>query len=285
MQARRLSPARRAGRARGIPRAAPSERARRFLEAGKARAARPRPDADSALATSAGAGIRRRDPPDPRGAAGRLGVPPPGGAPGGADVFVRFDLAPRRAVFGGAAEDVAHNVTSAKLPTLPEWTVIPRLDPPGPRLVRTRVVAERGSRPLSGGAPVVAGLGGVLLFLAAGCGLVELLPALRERPLAARLGWSYLLGVAAVAGSTYVLGIAFDVRIRRGVVLAPAAVLVVAGLLARTLRRGTPRAARAPPAARRRSRRSRRVRGLGLDRRRPLRGGADAAERRLSTGK
>lgn len=67
-----------------------------------------------------------------------------------------------------------------------------------------------------------------------------MLPSLRERPFAARLGWSYLLGVAAVAGSTYLLGIAFDVRIRRGVVLAPVAALVVVGLVARTLRRGSP---------------------------------------------
>jgi len=96
---------------------------------------------------------------------------------------------------------------------------------------------------MSGGAPVIAGLGGILLFLVAGRGLVELLPALRERPLAARLGWSYLLGVAVVAGSTYVLGLAFDIRIRRGVVLAPALLLVVGGLLARVLRRGAPGAA------------------------------------------
>jgi len=96
---------------------------------------------------------------------------------------------------------------------------------------------------MTGGAPVIAGVGGVLLFLVAGRGLVELLPALRERPLAARLGWSYLLGVAAVAGSTYVLGLAFDIRIRRGVVLAPALLLVVGGLLARVLRRGAPGAA------------------------------------------
>jgi hypothetical protein len=103
---------------------------------------------------------------------------------------------------------------------------------------------------LNGGTPVIAGLGGVLLFLAAGRGLVELLPALRERPLAARLGWSYLLGVAAVAGSTYVLGIAFDIRIRRGVVLAPVVVLVALGLLARAFRRSKPRAVplRAPRA-------------------------------------
>ena len=98
---------------------------------------------------------------------------------------------------------------------------------------------------MTSGAPVVAGLGGVLLFLAAGLGLVELLPALRERPLAARLGWAYLLGVAVVAGSMYLMGIAFDVRIRRGVVLASVVLLVVSGLVARILRRRQA----APPAS------------------------------------
>ncbi|MEO8586218.1 MAG: glycosyltransferase family 39 protein [Acidobacteriota bacterium] len=93
---------------------------------------------------------------------------------------------------------------------------------------------------MTGGAPFVAGLGGVLLFLAAGRGLVELLPALRERPRAARLGYSYLLGVSAVAGSTYLLGIAFDIRIGRGVVLAPVVLLVGSGLAAWLLRRRTP---------------------------------------------
>jgi len=94
------------------------------------------------------------------------------------------------------------------------------------------------------GAPLAAGLGGVLLFLAAGLGLVELLPALRARPFAARLGWAYLLGVASVPGIVYVLGVAFDVRVRRGVVLAPALVLALAGLVARA-RRGA-RLANAP---------------------------------------
>jgi hypothetical protein len=68
-------------------------------------------------------------------------------AASGADVFVRFDLAPRRAIFGGKAKDVADNVTPAKLPTLPEWTIIPLLDPPGPRLVKTRLLAEKGALP------------------------------------------------------------------------------------------------------------------------------------------
>lgn len=66
---------------------------------------------------------------------------------GAGDVFVRFDLAPRRAIFGGEPKDVAYNVTLAKLPTLPEWTVVPRLDPPGPRLVKTRFLAEKGTLP------------------------------------------------------------------------------------------------------------------------------------------
>jgi hypothetical protein len=46
--------------------------------------------------------------------------------------------------------------------------------------------------------------------------------------------------VAAVAGSTYLLGIAFDIRIRRGVVLAPAVLLVASGLVAWILRQRTP---------------------------------------------
>jgi hypothetical protein len=66
---------------------------------------------------------------------------------GGADAFVRFDLAPRRAIFGGEPKDVADNVTPAKLHALPEWTIIPRLDPPGPRLVKTRLLAEKGAVP------------------------------------------------------------------------------------------------------------------------------------------
>lgn len=69
------------------------------------------------------------------------------GARDGADVFVRFDLAPRRAVFGGALADISHNISRATLDGLPEWTVIPRLDGPGPRLIRTRFLAETGSIP------------------------------------------------------------------------------------------------------------------------------------------
>jgi hypothetical protein len=66
---------------------------------------------------------------------------------GEGDVLARFDLAPRRAIFGGRPEDIVDNVTPAKLTALPEWTVIPRLDPPGPRLVKTRLLAEKGAIP------------------------------------------------------------------------------------------------------------------------------------------
>lgn len=66
---------------------------------------------------------------------------------GDAAMIVRFDLAPRRAIFGGNARDLRANVTPAKLPSLPRWTVIPSVADPGPRLVETRLLAERGAPP------------------------------------------------------------------------------------------------------------------------------------------
>jgi hypothetical protein len=50
-----------------------------------------------------------------------------------------------------------------------------------------------------------AGLGAVALFAAAGWGISALSPALRRLPLPRRLGYAYLLGLAAVAGSLYAL--------------------------------------------------------------------------------
>ena len=64
-----------------------------------------------------------------------------------AQTFVRFDLAPRRAVFGGNPKDLAVNVTPATLPSLPKWTVIPTLDAPGPRLVRDAPSRRKGALP------------------------------------------------------------------------------------------------------------------------------------------
>jgi hypothetical protein len=90
---------------------------------------------------------------------------------------------------------------------------------------------------VTGGSPYAAAFGGIVLFLAAGRGLVALLPAVEERPRAARLAWAYLLGVACVPGALYLLGIAFDVRIRRGPVLAVALAFALAGATATALRR------------------------------------------------
>ena len=59
--------------------------------------------------------------------------------------FVRFDLAPRQAVWGGELGKIASSVTPATLATLPRWTVIS--GPTGPRLVETRVLAEKGGLP------------------------------------------------------------------------------------------------------------------------------------------
>jgi hypothetical protein len=66
---------------------------------------------------------------------------------GTSDALVRFDLAPRRAIFGGNTRDLRTNVTLEKLTSLPHWAVIPSLDPPGPRLVETRLIAEKGALP------------------------------------------------------------------------------------------------------------------------------------------
>jgi len=66
---------------------------------------------------------------------------------GDANKIVRFDLAPRRAVFGGNAKDLRTNVTREKLASLPRWTVVPSVVAPWPYLVETRVLAERGVLP------------------------------------------------------------------------------------------------------------------------------------------
>jgi hypothetical protein len=68
-------------------------------------------------------------------------------SPDGDDVLVRFDLAPRRPVWGGAPADISVDISSARLSDLPPWTVVPRLAGPGPILVRTRLLAETGRLP------------------------------------------------------------------------------------------------------------------------------------------
>lgn len=78
-------------------------------------------------------------------------------------------------------------------------------------------------------------LGIPLLYLLAGLGLCELVPSLRARPLAARLGWAFLLGVAAVAGSLYTLSF-LGVPLGAAAARTAFAVAVLMGLLARATR-------------------------------------------------
>ncbi len=107
-------------------------------------------------------------------------------------------------------------------------------------------------------ADLAAGLGGVALFAVAGLGWVELL-GLRRLPLAARLGYAYLLGVAWVAGGLYAGSHLFDLPLNRTSTLALAALPALAGLVAFLLhgRLGSTRAAIVPD----RPRRPRRRRG------------------------
>ncbi len=81
------------------------------------------------------------------------------------------------------------------------------------------------------------GIGGVALFLTAGLGLSELLTALRRRPLPTRLAYSYLLGVAYVAGAMYVsshfLHLGFGRRVILSIVFVPGALGLIHWLCGR----------------------------------------------------
>jgi hypothetical protein len=82
-----------------------------------------------------------------------------------------------------------------------------------------------------------AGLGGVALFAGAGWGLSELSPALRRLPAIRRLGYAYLLGLAAVAGALYALSHGAGVLLRAPAVWAAAALPAALGLVAALRRR------------------------------------------------
>lgn len=85
-----------------------------------------------------------------------------------------------------------------------------------------------------------AGLGGVALFAASGLGLSELTPCLRRLPLAPRLGYSYPLGLAAVAGVLYGLSHFLSVPLRAPAVWSVAALAALAGAAAKWARRSSP---------------------------------------------
>lgn len=89
---------------------------------------------------------------------------------------------------------------------------------------------------------LAAGLGGTALFTASGLGLSELSPSLRRLPLAPRLGYSFLLGLAAVAGMLYGLSHFLSVPLRAPAVWVVAALAALAGAAATLARRPSPMA-------------------------------------------
>src|ERR1700724_654841 len=78
----------------------------------------------------------------------------------------------------------------------------------------------------------------VAISLAAGSGLAELLPNLRRKPVARRLAYAYLLGVAWVAGGLWALSHFAAGPLRRPAILALAAAPVLAGAVSYLWRRG-----------------------------------------------
>ena len=142
--------------------------------------------------------IRRTIPPDEA----YLLINGDGG--GGAHFWVRFDLAPRRAVWARSVKERPEDV---------RWVVIAREDYGAPEVLDGWAGAppseaispasrdERGN--LAGTA--LPGLGAIILFGLPGLALTRLVPALRGLPLLHRTGYGYLLGLAAIAGGLYVL--------------------------------------------------------------------------------
>lgn len=76
---------------------------------------------------------------------------------------------------------------------------------------------------------LLAHLGGVALFLLPGIALTGLFPGLRAVPRLRRLGYGYLLGLAAVAGALYALSALFEVPIRPPAIFGTAAALTALG--------------------------------------------------------
>ncbi|MCM3875745.1 MAG: hypothetical protein NEA02_04930 [Thermoanaerobaculia bacterium] len=90
---------------------------------------------------------------------------------------------------------------------------------------------------MSTAARIVASLGSVVLFAACGFALTSLVPSLRRKPLAPRLAWAYLLGLAYVGVTLYALSHWAGFDLRRGTVLTVSAVpIVLAAWRARLVR-------------------------------------------------
>lgn len=97
-------------------------------------------------------------------------------------------------------------------------------------------------------AEIAGGLEAVALFAVPGFGLTELLPSLREKPLARRAAYGYLLGVATVSGSLYALSHACGVPLRPPAIFTVAIAPALAGLTAAVVRRMRARRSRPGPA-------------------------------------
>ena len=80
---------------------------------------------------------------------------------------------------------------------------------------------------MSTAARIVASLGSVTLFAACGFALTAFVPSLCKKPLARRLAWAYLLGLAYVGVALYALSHWAGADLRRGTVLAVCAVPIV----------------------------------------------------------
>lgn len=83
---------------------------------------------------------------------------------------------------------------------------------------------------------VLQSLGGVTLFLIAGLGLSELVPAVRALPAPRRLAWAWLLGLAGVCATLYALSHFLAVPLRRPAILGTVAALALTGAIAGFLR-------------------------------------------------
>jgi hypothetical protein len=126
-----------------------------------------------------------------------------------------------------------------------------------------------------------ANLGGVALFAIPGLALAELFPPLARLPSWRRLGYAYLLGVAALAGALFAASHLFGLPLRRPVIAAAAMALAVPGVAARAWRWRRRALESAPPADPAPSRRARLL--SALQERRSARR-SSAARWRLAAG-
>lgn len=88
---------------------------------------------------------------------------------------------------------------------------------------------------------VLPSLGGILLFLIAGLGIAELVPAVRTLPLPRRLGWAFLFGMTGVNAALYALSHWLDVPLRRPAILATVAACALLGAVRLFRRERRPR--------------------------------------------